>query len=140
MNKTLRRIKITSFTIIFIQIIAIALFCIFYFMNLFNFRETFKDVYVVITAASIVILDSIILWIINMRISSLRHRTDLKAAEVIGGDVQEAYNFAMIGLVITDENGIVLWTNELFRNRHIDIIFIITFAIAVISNIIMLYK
>lgn len=122
MNKTLRRIKIASFTIIFIQIIAIALFCIFYFMNLFNFRETFKDVYVVITAAGIVLLDSIILWIINMRISSLRHRTDLKAAEVIGSDIQEAYNFAMVGLVITDENGIVLWTNELFRNRHIDII------------------
>lgn len=122
MSKTLKRIKIVSFTIILIQIIAIALFCIFYFMNLLGFRDVVKDIYLVIGACSLVLLDSIILWIINLRISNLRHRTDLKAAEVIGGDIQEAYNFAMLGLAITDENGIVLWTNELFRNRHIDII------------------
>lgn len=51
-----------------------------------------------------------------------RHRTDLKAAEVIGSDVQEAYNFAMIGLVVTDENDIVIWNNDLFKDRLIDII------------------
>lgn len=122
MNKTLKHIKIISFIIIFIQIVLIALFCVFYFCNFYNFRELCKEIYIVIGSVAVVLFDSVTLWIINIRISSLRHKTDLKAAEVIGGDIQEAYNFAMVGLVVTDENGVVLWTNELFRNRHIDII------------------
>ena len=28
----------------------------------------------------------------------------------------------MIGLAVTDENDNVIWTNELFKTRHIDII------------------
>ena len=67
-------------------------------------------------------IDVIVLWSVIISVSGLRFQTDLKAAEVIGEDVQEAYNFAMIGLVVTDENDIVIWTNDLFRERHIDII------------------
>jgi len=122
MSKTLKHIKIVSFILIFVQIIAIALFCIFYFPNLYGFKDMIKEIYVAIGGIAIVFFDSIFIWVLNMRISSLRHKTDLRAAEVIGGDIQEAYNFAMVGLVVTDENGTVLWTNELFRNRHIDII------------------
>ena len=56
-----------------------------------------------------------------MVLSQLRQKTDLKAADVIGSDVQEAYNFAMIGLAITNDDNIVLWTNDLFKQRHIEI-------------------
>ena len=72
--------------------------------------------------ASIVGVDVILLWVEIIIFSRIRHQTDLKAADLIGADVQEAYNFGMIGLVIVDENNTVLWVNELFKERKIDIL------------------
>ena len=52
----------------------------------------------------------------------MRTTSDLKAADLIGGDVQEAYNFGKIGLVVVDENNTILWINEVFKDRGFDII------------------
>ena len=71
--------------------------------------------------AVIIAVDCLFVWIIILVLSSLRQKTDLKAATIIGSDVQEAYNFAMIGLAITDDQNVVLWTNDLFKSRHIEI-------------------
>ena len=122
MGKTIRRIKRFSFIFILFQIAAIATFVVFYFNNLFKLQELIKVEYLVIGAASLVFLNCLYVWIISMRIASLRQKTDLRAAEVIGSDVQEAYNFAMIGLAVTNDNDMVIWTNDLFKDRHIDLI------------------
>ena len=106
MGKRIRRIKIASFIIILIQLLVIALFCVFYFNKLFSVDEI-PPMYIVLGASALVFLDSLFVWIVSLNISSLRQKTDLRAAEVIGGDVQEAYNFAMIGLAITDDQNIV---------------------------------
>ena len=121
MGKRIRRIKIASFIIIVAQLLAIALFCVFYFNGLFSVDEV-ETMYIILGASILVFFDSIYVWIITANISSLRQKTDLRAAEVIGGDVQEAYNFAMIGLMVTDDNDIIIWTNDLFKERHIDVI------------------
>ena len=71
--------------------------------------------------AVIIAVDCLFVWVIILVLSSLRQKTDLKAATIIGSDVQEAYNFAMIGLAITDDQNVVLWTNDLFKSRHIEI-------------------
>ena len=71
--------------------------------------------------AIIIAVDCLFVWVIILVLSSLRQKTDLKAATIIGSDVQEAYNFAMIGLAITDDQNVVLWTNDLFKSRHIEI-------------------
>ena len=121
MGKRIKRIKIASFIIIMIQLLAIALFCVFYFNKLFSVDEI-QTMYIILGASALVFLDSIFVWIVSLNISSLRQKTDLRAAEVIGGDVQEAYNFAMIGLMVTDDNDVIIWTNDLFKERHIDVI------------------
>ena len=121
MGKRIRRIKIASFIIIMVQLLAIALFCVFYFNKLFSVDEI-QTMYIILGASALVFLDSIFVWIVSLNISSLRQKTDLRAAEVIGGDVQEAYNFAMIGLMVTDDNDVIIWTNDLFKERHIDVI------------------
>ena len=122
MGKIIKRIRITSAVIIIMQIILIALFCIFYFANLFELQSLITPLYVIIGAVGLVGLDCIFVMISVLRISRIRQKTDLHAAEVIGSDIQEAYNFAMLGLAVTDESGIVLWTNDLFKERHLDII------------------
>lgn len=122
MGKRIKHIKIFTANIIFFEIIAFTLFTIFYFNNLFKLQALIKTEYVIIAAAGLTLINIIFIWIVVLRISSLKQKTDLHAAEVIGSDVQEAYNFAQIGLAVTDDNDTILWTNDLFIDRHLDII------------------
>ena len=122
MRKALGVIKIVSFIIIIFQLLFIGTFCVLYFNNYFQITDYIKPVYIATGAAIMVFIDTVYLWIVTISVSALKQKTDLKAAEIIGNDVQEAYNFAMLGLAITDERNIVFWTNDLFQNRHIDII------------------
>ena len=121
MGKTIKIIKIISFIIIAIQLIAGAVFSIIYFNNFFDFYTKVKPEYIAITMAIVIAVNCLFVWIIILILSTLRQKTDLRAAEIIGSDVQEAYNFAMIGLAITDDKNTVLWTNDLFKSRHIEI-------------------
>ena len=121
MGKTIKRIKTLSFILIFIEVIACAAFAVFYFNDFFEIQKIISPFIVSLAAVSIVVIDCLFIWIVILILSSLRQKTDLRAAEVIGSDVQEAYNFAMIGLAITDDKNIVLWTNDLFKSRHIEI-------------------
>ena len=122
MGNRIKKIKIASFIIILTEILFIAIFIAMYFTNLFGLKDNIQPQWVLLGSSILVFLDCIYVWVISMSIASLRHKTDLHAAEVIGSDVQEAYNFAMIGLAVTDKDDNVLWTNDLFKSRHIDII------------------
>ncbi|MGM9874059.1 MAG: DHH family phosphoesterase [Bacilli bacterium] len=122
MGKTIKRIKLVATILILIQIIGLIVFAIFYFENLYSFKEIIKPEYLIIGASCLVFFDILFTWFSILKISSLRKKSDLKAAEVIGSDIQEAYNFAQIGLAVTDDNDMVLWTNDLFKDRHIEII------------------
>ena len=121
MGKTIKFVKTSSFIFILLQIIVAALFSVFYFNNFFDFQNVLKPFYIALAFVIIIVADCAFVWIVIFLLSSLRQKTDLKAADVIGSDVQEAYNFAMIGLAITDDNNTVLWTNDLFKARHIEI-------------------
>lgn len=122
MKKTINRIRAFATTIILIQIIAVIVFSIFYFLNLFRFQEIFEPLYLIVASLVVVFVNTLFVWLSIAKVSSIRRKTNLKAADVIGSDVQEAYNFAMLGLVVVDEHNTVLWTNDLFHERHIDII------------------
>ena len=121
MGKTIRLIKIFSFAIIILELVLGATFSVLYFNNLFNLKDIILPFHVALTMVIVIVVDCLFIWIVILILSSLRQKTDLKAAQVIGSDVQEAYNFAMIGLAITDDQNIVLWTNDLFKSRHIEI-------------------
>ena len=121
MGKTIKSIKTISFIIIALEVLAGAAFSILYFNNLFDFQNLIKPSAVALAMVAVVVVDCLFIWIVILVLSSLRQKTDLHAAEIIGSDVQEAYNFAMIGLAITDDQNIVLWTNDLFKSRHIEI-------------------
>ena len=115
MGRRIKHIQLTSFVLIIIQIVLIAAFLTIYFANLFDLKKYLLPDYVIIGSMALVFIDCIYVWIISAVISTLRRNTDLHAAEVIGSDVQEAYNFAQIGLAVTDDKDIVLWTNDLFK-------------------------
>ena len=122
MKNHLRRTKVVAFILMLIELVAVAGFGIIYYYNFFDIVNKITVSTIYITVAAIVGVDIVFLWVEVIVFSHIRHKTDLKAADLIGADVQEAYNFGMIGLVIVDENNVVLWVNELFKERQIDIL------------------
>ena len=121
MGKTIRFIKLFALIIMLVEVVFGIVLSILYFANLFNFRSVVNPYVLIGIVIGIIVIDSLFIWITIRRLTSLRQKTDLRAAEVIGSDIQEAYNFAMIGLAITDDENNVLWTNDLFKERHIEI-------------------
>ena len=122
MNQKVRGLKIFTYIFILIQMAGIVVFSIFYFQGLYNIRDLLKPEYIIAGALGLMVIDIILMWIFVSSVLKVKYHTDLRAAEVIGEDVQEAYNFAMIGLAVTDEHDVVVWTNDLFKERHLDII------------------
>ena len=121
MGKLVKIIKIISFIIIAVEALFTAIFMVLYFNNLFSLQTNVKPEHLAVAMSVVVAINCLFVWIIILILSTLRQKTDLHAAEIIGSDVQEAYNFAQIGLAITDDSNIVLWTNDLFKSRHIEI-------------------
>ncbi|NCA97024.1 MAG: hypothetical protein EOM77_02420 [Bacteroidia bacterium] len=122
MTKELRKMKIRALLIVALELISAAALAVFYFYDFFGFRELFAIEYLFATLAFFIIINVLFIWVMLVRLSQIRKKSDLKAAELIGNDVQEAYKFGMIGLVVVDENDTVLWTNDLFQERQIDLL------------------
>lgn len=122
MGNKIKHLKIIAFILIILEFVLIGGFCALYFNNLFGLKDLIKLEYIILSACGMAVLDCLFIWISILSISSLRQKNDLHAAEVIGDDIQAAYNFAELGLVITNEENIVLWTNDLFKDRHLEII------------------
>ena len=122
MGRKIRLLKIIAFVLIAIEIVLIGVFSAFYFNNVFDLRTNMPVEWVVLTAVIFVALDCLFIWISILLIASLRQKTDLHAADVIGNDIQEAYNFAQVGLAVTDDDNTILWTNDIFKDRHLEII------------------
>ncbi|MDY4819860.1 MAG: hypothetical protein SO206_06475, partial [Bacilli bacterium] len=121
MKKHLQRFRIFFTSAALIEILLIAVFGVFYYLNLFDIQSYIDVPLIFIILASIIIIDLVFTFTASIIFSKLRRNSDLKAADLIGGDIQEAYNFGMIGLVIVDENNRVVWVNDLFKDRQIDI-------------------
>ena len=123
MSNALRGMRIRFFLLVVLEALAIGTAVLFY---LYDFPEGFREWmipdYWVFAVCGVFALNVFLFWMEMIGFSSLRHKTDLDAASIIGADVQEAYSFGEIGLVVTDDNDIVIWDNNLFRDRQIQLL------------------
>lgn len=122
MKKYLKRFRVIAAIFVLIELLLVAAFGVFYYNNFFNFREILSIPVLFISIAVIIVLNIVLVWSASLIFSKFRRKSDLRAADLIGGDVQEAYNFGMLGIAIVDDNNTVVWTNDLFKERQIDII------------------
>ena len=123
MTEAMRKLRFQTFAFVIIEFAIIAAALVFYLLKWPTIiYEKMEPRFWIFGAVSIAFINIIALWISMIRIGSIRQKSNLDASSVIGSDVQEAYNFGQIGLVVTDENDIVMWANSLFRERAIDII------------------
>ena len=122
MKQSLRKVGIISFAFLLIQAAAIIVFGILSVNNVAGINEIFTREIVFAIFGTFLALDSILILFLLFYFSVIRKHTELKAADLIGQDIAEAYNFGMIGLVVVNEENTVLWVNDLFKDRQIDIL------------------
>lgn len=121
MTKSIRSIRFKTFMLLLLELLLIGTFVTFWVYDLFNFKSLLSIEILAIALIVIAVINMFFVIFSIARISKIRQKTDLHAAEIIGADIQEAYNFGMIGLIVVDENDNVLWTNDLFSERQIHI-------------------
>ena len=122
MKKRLFKAKLIGAIIGLLELAGVIFLAVAYYFNWFSFKEIITPVIVFISFGSAVIVDIVYVWAIIFYFSKIRQKTDLRAADLIGSDIEEAYNFGMLGLAVVDENNTVLWTNTLFKERAIEIL------------------
>lgn len=124
MDKTLRRIRKALFILAIIEIVCGILGAIFWYLDLFGIKTAlprFPEAY----AGMLVIfffVDVIFYWISVREITRQKQRSDLKVATLIGSDIEEAYNIDRLGLLVIDENNIVIWCNDLFTDLQLNLL------------------
>ena len=122
MKKRLLKAKLVGVIVGLAELIGVAFLGICYYFDLFSFKTLITQIILYIAFGSAIIIDIIYVWGIIFYFSKIRQKTDLRAADLIGSDIEEAYNFGMLGLAVVDENNVVLWTNTLFKERAIEIL------------------
>lgn len=122
MLRTIKSLRFRSLLSLLIQLLLILAFFVLWNYDVWNLKQHITIPVMCIIAFIILLINAITYLIIFYQVKKRRNSTDLKAANIIGTDVQEAYNFGMIGLVVVDDMDTIIWTNELFSERQINII------------------
>ncbi|MBQ9457543.1 MAG: DHH family phosphoesterase [Bacilli bacterium] len=123
MSASMKAMRVRTLVFVLIEIVALITGTLFYIYDIpAGFKAAMKPEYWIIFVAAVLFVNVLHLWFSEIHLSSIRQRSDLDAAAIIGSDVQEAYNFGQIGLVVTDDSDIVMWTNNLFKERQIDLL------------------
>ena len=124
MTKLIAKLRVASFIIIASEALICLLVGIFWFFNLFDFQNIspYMVVYIVSGLGLFLVIDALFFWFSLAHIRRIRQHNDEEAAALIGGDIQEAYNFSKIGLIVIDDDHRIIWSNNLFRDLNLDII------------------
>lgn len=122
MSKTLKHLRIFILILAIIETLVIAGLLLFYWFDWLSFREYVNAGYMVVSISVLVVLDLLSYWFSVIKISHMRQKNDIEAASLVGADIQEAYDFGQIGMVVIDEGGTIMWSNSLFKERNIELI------------------
>ena len=122
MKKRLFKAKVIGAVIGLVELFGVGFVGLAYYLDWFSFKTILSAFILYVSFGSCVIIDIIYVWAVLFYFSKIRQKTDLRAADLIGSDIDEAYNFGMLGLAVVDEHNVVLWTNTLFKERAIEIL------------------
>ena len=122
MSEAIHKMRIFTFVFIAVEMVSFILLVVFFYLNLFSFKEILTGEIWMYIAIGVVILNLALLWFGEVRLTHIRQKSDLDASRIIGADVQEAYKFGELGLVVTDDDYCVIWISPLMKERFIDLL------------------
>lgn len=108
--------------VVVLELIALIAINLAYFLDLFGTQAFFTATVVFIFSSAILFLNLFLFILLTLRISKIRKKTNFELVTLLGGDVKEAYNFGMLGLIVVDQDFNVIWASELFKERRLQII------------------
>ncbi len=123
MNASLKKFRNITFIFATLELIMLGVLAFFWMDNTFGMRDV-KDIeeYVFLGFVALCLIDILFIWLALAYLSRKRQTNDIEVASLIGNDIQAAYNFNEIGLLTIDTNNVVLWTNNLFHERQLDLV------------------
>ncbi len=124
MTKLISKLRIALFVIFVVEALAILAVAIFWFFDLFGIKALGNNlfIYTIGGVSAFLVADALFYWFSIAHIRKIRQKNDTEASALIGSDIQEAYNFSKIGLLVIDENNKIIWSNNLFRDLFLNVI------------------
>lgn len=111
MQDYLKKKTIQFSILIFVQLICYGVFYVFLQMKLFE--QYLLDIIIALSTIFFIVDLFFVIWLIS-HVSKARAKSDVKAVDIVGKDIQKIYTFGSLGVVITDEQNKIFWTNEWF--------------------------
>lgn len=123
MSKTLRKIRIICFGVFAVEAVLLGTLGLFWYFNVFNIKA-FPNIAIILISvvAAFLIADTFFVWLSLSSVYKKRLKNDLDSAALVGGDMQKAFDFGQIGLMVVDQTGTIMWTNSLFSDRQMDLV------------------
>lgn len=122
MRKAIKRIRLYALGVAIIELLSFVTLFLFMYFDWLGFMSALDPFYLMVGALLIQVLNFFLYWVSISSINRVRSRSDLETATLVGSDIQEAYGFGKIGLVVIDEDQTVLWTNSLFRDLQVNFV------------------
>ena len=125
MYKTLKKQNRIKLFLFFIDILILIGFSILLFEgeNWFNNAIVFDESIFIAVTLLIIIINSIGNMITSSAFEKEARKNHLNVGFMLGADINEAYQFAQLGLIYYDEKDkTILWTSELFEIRKIKLL------------------
>lgn len=123
MLNRIRKVEVIASVFSVIELLGLLALILLYYLDFpEGFQNKIKPEYWIIAISAVVAFSIIFLSISLFFITKARRKADLDASTIIGGDIQEAYKFGQLGLVVTDDEDMVLWCSSLFKERGLDIL------------------
>lgn len=120
MNKLLKKSCLVNAVINLIELLGIGI-VLFFAKWLYPDFEYYYFVFMGICILFLII-QGIFFITYNNKVRILKKRTDQKIADILGNDIQEAYYFGEIGILITDESNTIIWGSDFLEDRNISYI------------------
>lgn len=122
MIKSMIKLRKVAIVLFVIEILALIFINIAYFIDIASLKDYFSPEVVFIFSGIIIAVNLFTFIILTMRINTIRKKNTFELVNLLGGDVKEAYNFAMVGIIVVDQDFNVTWASELFKERRLLVI------------------
>ena len=122
MGRILKKYHIViSITLLAEVLVLVLLFALLY-INDSIANDVTLTYYIISLCILFACIDFIESFIFGIEVKKGKNKAELTSAEIIGSDINEAYNFGQIGLAVCDNDGVVMWLNDFLNLRFTDLI------------------
>ena len=122
MIKSLKKLRNITFIIFGVEAVIFVLLVVALYLNWFNINEVLEFYHLIIGFSVLFVLDALVYWFGLLSLNRKRTLNDFEAASLVSNDIQSAYNFGQIGLLVIDEENVVIWTSNLFPERNMNLV------------------